>query len=94
MSFLDEFQFPDELSISPQLLISKALFIDLARQIIYLIVLHIYIDLKINAVACQLLRLLANENDGDAFLGLQIMKIPQGSRASGPPSLAPPLSGT
>ena len=56
MSFLDEFQFPDELSISPQLLISKALFIDLANQITWLF--YIYIDLKIkacqlNAITCQ-----------------------------------------
>ena len=37
------------------------------------------IDLKMNAVACQLLRLFAAENDGDAILDLQIMTFFGGS---------------
>ena len=75
-SFLDKF--PRRIVNFPRLLISKALFIDLARQINKFLYIY-YIDLKINAVACQLLRLFASENDGDAILGLQIMKFSQGS---------------
>ena len=37
-----------------------------------------------NAVACQLLRLFAAENDRDAILGLQIMKFFPGEHASDP----------
>ena len=47
------------------------------------------IDLKINAVACQLLRLFAAENDGDAILDIQSMTFSRGSMPPNPPSLAP-----
>ena len=42
-------------------------------------------DFKISAVACQLLRLFAAENDGDAILDLQIMKFIRWEHAPGPP---------
>ena len=53
------------------LLISKTIFINLARQIWNC---SACIDLKIVAVACQLLRLFAPENEGDACLDLHIIK--------------------
>ena len=44
------------------------------------------INLKVNYVACQLLRLFAAENDGDAILGLQIMKFSRESMPPDPPN--------
>ena len=73
MSFLDEF--PRRIVNFPWLPISKALFIDLARQI--------------NTSLTHLLRLFAAENEGDAILDLQIIKFFQGSMPPDPSSLAP-----
>ena len=68
----------------PRLLISKALFIDLARQINTLFYCT-SIDLKIIAVACQLLRLFAT------ILDLQIMKCFRGSEEHAPGVQMEPL---
>ena len=73
----------------PQLLIIKALLSIYPGKLTYC---SASIDLKINTVACQLLRLFAAENDGDIILDLRIMKVTRGSMASDSLSLAP-LSG-
>ena len=71
MSFLDEF---------PRRIVNHFLLIYPGK----LTKISTSINLKINAVVCQLLPLFAAENEGDATLELQIMKCFRGSLPPGP----------